>query len=262
MDTPVRLRRQVVLYALPLLMVSSHFPGINMLFVASIPSSLAALAVPSTKQRMYISNVLFVLFLLFPGTYFICYGFTVTTTYVSVAALCLDTFQKDNLRVCAAVESLGLFLSLHLLSSRAVSSVFAILQFAAIRYMVSPPIESVDYGEAYRKVVRLLGGASFVNKAGEYKKVVSSKGRDILEARIDFLVPLLVGRLSLFPKVVVCCSSLVANRKSYWLCFIVYFLSLFPLDWCCALFSFFCDFVPGHPTYRLAGIQALYLISR
>lgn len=261
MENPTHLRRQVVLYSLPLLLVTSHFPG-PALFILSIPSSAIVFLVVGTRKRMYASNVLFLLFLLFPETYFICYGFTVSTTYISVNSLCLDTFQQNNLRICTAVESIGLFLSLHFLNNRIVSLVLTLLQFINIRYLISPPIESADYGRAYEKVVKLLDGASFSNKAGEYRRVVRNRSQRMLRAKADFLTPLIMGNLSFISKVTICCSSLILNRKSYWMCFIAYSLLFFSPQWCCAVASFFCNFTPGHPTYRLISAQILYLMIR
>lgn len=261
MENPIYLRRQVVLHSIPLLLVTSHFPE-PALFALSIPSSMLAFLVVGTKRRMYVSNTLFIACLLFPRVYFVCYGFTITSTYVSVASLCLGAFRKDNTRTCMVMESIGLLLSLHSLNNRAVSLFIALLQFANIYYLSSPPVESVDYGEAYEKLVKLFAGASFTNKASEYKKVVESGGKVLLSVRADFLTPLLMGNIALPCKVIICCSSLILNRKLYWLCFFAYLLSVFTFEWLCAFMSFFCDFVPEHPFYKLFSAQILYLLIK
>lgn len=261
MDAPVHLRRQAVLYSASMALTALHFPGPT-LFALSIPSSVFAFFVPGTRLRLCISNLLFVLFLVFPETYFVCYGFTVASTHISISSLCLDSFQHDSLQIGLVMESMGLLLSLCMPVSRALSLCLAMLQFANIYFLDSPPIESIDYGRAYEKMASLLDGTSFTVRAREYRGIVGAGRRRLLDARPDFLTPLFMGRLSLVSKAAVCCSSLVLCRKSIWLCFIAYLLLLFEFEWCCVVLSFLCSFVPGHPTYRLASAQVLYLMAR
>lgn len=261
MEEPMCLRRQVLLYAAPLLLVASHFPEPS-LFALSIPSSLIAFLIPGMKRRMYVSNSLFILSLVLPKTYFLCYGFTVTATYVSISNLCMDKFHKGSLRLALMMESLGMLLSLCSLSSRVLSACLAVLHFGNIYRLVPPPIESTDYGQAYKRVAWLLREASFTDRANEYRAVVGCRGVIIPRLRVDFLVPLVMGSLPCTSKIVICCSSLIPVRKSHWMCFVAYSLSLVPTRWICPILSFFCDFTPGHPFYRLVSAQALYLMVR
>ncbi|CAD24973.2 hypothetical protein [Encephalitozoon cuniculi GB-M1] len=257
MESPRYLRRQAVLYAVPLFLMASHFPGPH-LFALSIPSSLAAFIVPGTKRRMCVSNSLFILSLLFPSLYFVCYGFTIAAVYVSVSNLCMDRFHGEVLRIAGMMESMGMLLSLYSLNSRAVSLCLAALNFAGIYHLTPPPIESTDYGQAYKRVAWLLLGTSFTDRANEYRAVVGCRGMAAPGFRIDFLTPLLMGGLPCFAKAVICCSSLVLVWKSHWMCFAAYSLSLPPVEWACVCLSLFCDFTPGHPFYRLVSAQVLY----
>lgn len=261
MESPGCLRRQAVLYSMPLLLVASHFPG-PYLFVLSIPSSLIAFLVPGTKRRMYISNSLFILSLLFPGLYFLCYGFTIAAIYVSVSNLCMDRFRRENLAIAGMMESMGMLLSLYSLRNNVVSMFLAAFHFLIIHRLMSPPIESDDYGQAYKKIAWLLREASFTDRANEYREVVGCRGIVIPEFKVDLWTPLLMGRLSCLSKATICCSSLIPIGKSYWMGFVVYSLSFLPVEWACASLSFFCDFTPGHPFYRLVSAQVLYLITR
>ncbi|AFM97713.1 hypothetical protein EHEL_010900 [Encephalitozoon hellem ATCC 50504] len=261
MESPGCLRRQAVLYSVPLLLVASHFPG-PYLFVLSIPSSLFAFLIPGTKRRMYISNLLFILSLLFPGLYFLCYGFTIAAIYVSVSNLCMGRFRKENLVIAGMMESMGMLLSLYSLRNNVVSICLAALYFLFIHRLMSPPIESDNYGQAYKKIAWLLREASFTDRANEYREVVGCRSIVVPEFKIDLWTPLLMGRLSCLAKAVICCSSLIPIGKSYWMSFVVYSLSFLPVEWACMCLSFFCDFGSGHPFYRLVSAQALYLMTR
>ncbi|ADM10955.1 uncharacterized protein Eint_010930 [Encephalitozoon intestinalis ATCC 50506] len=260
MENPGSLRRQAVLYAIPLFLAASHFPG-PYLFALSIPSSLVALLVPGTKRKMYISNSLFILSLLFPNIYFLCYGFTVAATYVSVSNLCIDKFHRGNLEIAGIMESMGMLLSLYSLNNRTVSMCLAVFHFFNIYHLSPPPIESEDYGQAYKKVARLLREASFTDRANEYRAIVRCRKMVLPEFRIDFRTPLLMGKLPCFTKALICCSPLVPVEKSYWISFVAYSLSFSSTEWICSGISLFCDFTPGHPFYKLVSAQILYFVA-
>ncbi|KHN70439.1 hypothetical protein CWI42_010920 [Ordospora colligata] len=257
MESPINLRRQAFLYSVPALMITSRFSE-SSLFVLSIPSSMAAFAIRDMKMKMCVSNVLFIASLMFPRMYFVCYGFSIGTVYTSIGSLCLGKMRSDGLRIGIVAESIGLFVSLCYTINPVVCLVMAIMQFVNIYYLDLPPVESQDHREAYSKMNKLLKGASFSDRASEYKAIVG-KENDVLMFRADFLMPMMMSSLPNVLKAVVCCTSLVFIKKSYWMCFMMYSFVILSSRWICAILAFFCDFVPGHPVYRLVSAQVLHM---
>ncbi|KAH9412195.1 hypothetical protein HK407_01g00880 [Ordospora pajunii] len=257
MESPINLRRQAFLYSVPALMITSHFGGPS-LFVLSILSSMAAFAITDTKAKMCVSNILFVASLVYPRMYFVCYGFSIATVYTSIGSLCLGKTRDDGLRMGIVAESIGLFVSLCYTISPVVSLFMAIAQFANIYYLDRPPVESQDHGQAYSRMNKLFKGASFTDKASEYKAIVG-KENDVLMLKADFLMPVVMSSLPDSLKAAVCCTSFVFIKKSYWMCFVMYSFVILSSRWMCAVLAFFCDFVPGHPVYRLVSVQVLHV---
>jgi hypothetical protein len=259
MEHPKYLKRQIVLYSLPMLLVSAHLER-PAAFVLSIPSAILPYFIYGTRAKMHLSNLLFILYLFHPSLYFVCYGFTLSSTYISLSNLCLDSLQDGNVQLGFVLEAMGVFASFYYRRSLVVSFGLGLLQFLNIHFLLSPPpMESADCGEAYLKLLRLFEGAPYKDRAKEYKKIIS-KTKKRLPRKMDFFLPLIMSDGSLLYKIVLCCSAMMGGHKIYYMGFIAYSLLIMRHELLSAILAFFSSFSPGEPVFRLVSIQFLYLI--